>query len=132
MEDNIFTSLFRIGKSKHNPAPAGNQKDIVRQAYQIGYKGLRFPSFTTIGEDSRQCDIERAVRVFVIDRNHEATAEVIDIATRIFAPLLKSYINGLKDGCRERGNNHLLDMGRELERRIASQGERLKEAAEPN
>jgi len=93
----------------------------MNAAYKLGYEGVRHPGFTTIGEDSNLKDINRAIRVHIINRNNEAAEAEINAATLLLRPVLKKYIHGLKDGRRDNGNAILLDLSAPIKRLIASQ-----------
>jgi len=92
-----------------------NEQDkSTKEAYKIGYAGKRHPAFSAVGEDAEPQDIDRAISVNVIDRDNEASAATILCATIMLRPVLKAYIQGLKDGCKDNGNPHLLDKGRQF------------------
>jgi len=94
------------------------QANVKESAYKIGYAGKRHPAFSAVGEDAEQQDIDRAISVHIIDRDNEASGAMIEAATIMLRPVLESYIQGLKDGCAEKGNPHLWDMGRRFREQV--------------
>lgn len=106
----VLKKLNRLRQKRIRAALERKQADSMAAAYNIGYQGKRYRPFSAIGEDSEQSDIERSIRVFLIDHNNKVSAKEIDAAIEMFTPVIEEYIQGLKDGCREQGNDHVLDL----------------------
>jgi len=103
----------------------GQEKNIT-EAYKVGYAGKRHPAFSAVGEDAEQQDIDRAIRVHIIDHYKNPSALLIDSMTVLLRPVLQEYIHGLKDGCIDKGNTHLWDAGRRFREEVSKQAENMK------
>lgn len=113
-------TAVNLKREKLFSALTHGQASTKEAAYQIGYAGRRHPAFRTVGEDAEPQDIDRAIQVHIIDRDNEASTTLLDLAILMLKPVLQSYIQGLKDGCRDNENPHLLDMGRQFRCLVAS------------
>jgi len=113
-----------INNQKHEKliSNLANGQAITKEAaYKIAYAGKRHPAFSAVGEDAEAQDIDRAISVHIIDNDNNASAAMIDFATQMLKPVLEAYIQGPKDGCRDNGNPHLLDKGRQFRALISTQ-----------
>lgn len=115
-----FIENFKHDKSKKLADKLiKSQENAKTKAYKIGYEGKKHPAFKTVGEDAELDDINRAITVHVLDLDNEASEARLNLAKKMLRPVLREYIKGLRDGCRDNGNDHIIDQGRAFRRKIA-------------